>query len=296
MVKSGLGENRRGDRNEIRVSPYRLSAHLGMAFATYSTLLWTGLGILQLPNDTLLPQQMSNASKNKKALSRLEEVARSLTKQSMKHAILMRNGAIFVTSLTGLTVLSGAFVAGNDAGCAYNTYPKMDGKWMPLEDMIDNELKPLYRNLFENTATVQWNHRVLGTSTALSAVGLAGYGLSSARSGAVTPQVRRGLQVLGGVAVGQMSLGIATLLNYVPINLAAAHQVGSMVVLTSGLYVVHSLRYSSPSVLRAIGRVVTGSGHGGFSSGVRTIGSHTAVAAGPSISRNISGVARNSQK
>lgn len=241
MVKSGLGEDRRDDRKEIRVSPYRLAAHLGMAFSTYAVLFWTGLGILQFPNDS------SGKS------SKLAEIAKSLSKSALKHAKRIRGGAIAVTSLTAATVVSGAFVAGNDAGCAYNTYPKMNDEWIPLDDMIDQDLHPVYRNAFENTAMVQWNHRLLGTSTALSAVTLAGLGLlSPAGRHAITPQVQKGLKVLGGVAIGQMSLGIATLLNYVPIGLAAAHQIGSLIVLSTGIYVVHSIRYVSPGILRYV--------------------------------------------
>lgn len=100
---------------------------------------------------------------------------------------------------------------------------------------------------------VQWNHRALGTSTAVSALTLTGIGLfHPAARGALTPQVTKGLTLLGGVAFGQMSLGIVTLLNYVPVGLAAAHQLGSLVVLSSGIYVVHSLRYVSPAVLKQI--------------------------------------------
>ena len=260
MVKSGLGEDRRGDSHEIRVSPYRLAAHLGMAFTTYSALLWTGLGIMHLPNDTVLNNAASNGAIDSK--SKLVEMAKSLSKEATKHAKKIRAGAIAATGLTAVTIASGAFVAGNDAGNAYNTFPKMNDQWIPKEDMINPDLRPAYRNAFENTAMVQWNHRVLGTSTALSALTLAGMGLihPAARS-ALTPQVKNGLKVLGGVAVGQMSLGIATLLNYVPIGLAAVHQLGSLVVLSSGIYVVHSLRYVSPGVLRIVSkRVVTSTG------------------------------------
>lgn len=169
--------------------------------------------------------------------------------------------------LTGLTILSGAFVAGNDAGRAYNTYPLMDGKWMPWEDMVDSpDGVPRWRNVFENTATVQFNHRVLGTCTALCAAGAAGYGLfhpagrAAATKGAAstlisstTPQVRRGLAALGGAATAQMSLGIVTLLNYVPISLAACHQVGSLVVLSCGVYTAHSLRYAGKGAVARVG-------------------------------------------
>lgn len=255
MVKSGLGDDRLGDKKEIRVSPHRLAAHLGMAFATYSMLVWTGLGILQFPNDAL-----------KDGKSRLTEMTRSISSNALRHARKLRGGAVGVAHLTFLTAMSGAFVAGNDAGNAYNTFPLMDDQWIPMDDMIDPNLKPVYRNAFENTAMVQWNHRALGTATAVSAIGLACFGLANpVTRGGITPQVRKGLQVLGGVAAGQVTLGIATLLNYVPITLAAAHQLGSLAVLTSGIYVVHSLRYANPAVIRSMGAVARTTGVEGAS-------------------------------
>jgi cytochrome c oxidase assembly protein subunit 15 len=44
------------------------------------------------------------------------------------------------------------------------------------------------------------------------------------------------------VATLQVALGIATILNGVPIALAAAHQAVAMLLLTAALYLVHSLR------------------------------------------------------
>ena len=284
MVKSGLGDDRREDRKEIRVSPYRLAAHLGMAFTTYSALVWTGLGIMQIPNDVANGVDGAVGTKSK-----LAELAHSLSKEAIKHAKKVRVGAIAVTGLTAVTVASGAFVAGNDAGNAYNTYPKMNDQWIPMDDMVDPDLKPAYRNAFENTAMVQWNHRVLGTSTALSAVTLAGIGLfHPAARGAITPQVSKGLKVLSGVAVGQMTLGIATLLSYVPIGLAAVHQLGSLVVLSTGIYVVHSLRYVSPGVLRIVSKrvaTVASSSTTGVASGGGGAGASAFAAAGkaPSV-------------
>eukprot|EP00984_Skeletonema_dohrnii_P028806 scaffold18941_cov119-Skeletonema_dohrnii-CCMP3373.AAC.8 len=274
MVKSGLGEDRFGDRNEIRVSPYRLASHLGMAVGTYSLLVWTGLGALSFPVDRYA---MSAKEKSAETLSMLQQYTKNLSPNALRHAQKVRGGVLTTVGLTGLTILSGAFVAGNDAGNAYNTYPLMNDQWIPLEDMVDPDKLPKWRNVFETTATVQWNHRVLGTATALSAVGVAGFGLlhpmgraslvAMGRS-STTPQVRRGLVSLGTAATAQMSLGIATLLNYVPINLAATHQLGSLVVLTCGLYTAHSLRYASRSVMSkvAIGnvsKVMSGGGGGG---------------------------------
>ena len=325
MVRSGLGEDRRGDKKEIRVSPYRLAAHLGMAVGTYSLLVWTGLGALSYPVDwyvasfpasgaasaaatgsgagvatTAATNATTSQIAEKSSLSLLQHYARNLTPASLRHAQNLRMGTLGTLTLTGLTILSGAFVAGNDAGNAYNTYPFMNDRWIPWEDMIDPELEPKYRNLFETTATVQWNHRALGTMTALSAVGLAGYGLlhpsgrrtsaaasstASVASGAwkalpgTTPQVRRGLLALGTAATAQMSLGIATLLNYVPLPLAASHQLGSLVVLTCGIYTAHSLRYAGRSVLSKVsgshgivgGRSAWGGGGNGSTVGGKAV-------------------------
>jgi cytochrome c oxidase assembly protein subunit 15 len=259
MVKSGLGEDRRGDRNEIRVSPYRLAAHLGMAVGTYSLLTWTGLNVLSHPMDAY--SAITKEASQKSALSLLHLYTKSLTPSAMQHAQRTRVGVLSTLALTGGTILSGAFVAGNDAGNAYNTYPLMNDQFIPWDDMVNSDLTPKWRNMFETTATVQWNHRALGTSTALTALGVAGYGLlhpagrnAAAKSVAsITPQAARGLLALGTAATAQMSLGIATLLNYVPISLAACHQLGSLVVLTTGIYSAHSLRYASKSALSAVG-------------------------------------------
>mmetsp|Transcript_6436 Transcript_6436/g.9108 ORF Transcript_6436/g.9108 Transcript_6436/m.9108 type:complete len:425 (+) Transcript_6436:179-1453(+) len=232
MVKSGLGDDRRKEKNEIRVRPHRLAAHLSMAVATYGALLWTGFDVLGLPHQSKMIENVSKISKD-----------------ALKHASRLRTGGIAVTGLTAVTIVSGAFVAGNDAGRAYNTYPKMDGQWIPT-GMWD--IQPWYQNLVSNTATVQWNHRVLGTSTAISALALAAVGgVSGTKAALVTPQVRKGLMAVGVAATAQMSLGIVTLLTYVPLGLAATHQVGSIVVFSSGLYLVHSLRYARPAVVRA---------------------------------------------
>lgn len=233
MVKSGLGNDRFGDRNEIRVRPVRLATHLTMAVATYGALLWTGLDILGLPHQKTMADQAS----------------KFFSSESLRQALRLRTGSIFLTSLTGLTIVSGALVAGNDAGRAYSTFPKMDEQWIPSEI---NELSPWYRNLKENTAMVQFNHRVLGISTAVAALGLVGLSLASpgkAKSAVLfTPQVRMGVYAVGTSALGQVLLGITTLLQYVPLSLAAAHQVGSIVVFSSGIYLTHSLRYARPAL------------------------------------------------
>jgi len=234
MVRSGLGEDRRGDRKEIRVSPYRLATHLSVAFSIFSLLAWTGCDMLQIPNK-----------------DKIKELARSMSSSALTRARRLRVGALGISSLSFLTALSGAFVAGNDAGRAYNTFPKMgDDEWVPWDDLVDPDFDPIYRNAFENTAMVQLNHRVLGCTTAISAVTLAVVGLlHPASRNVLTPQVKRGLQVIGGLSTAQASLGVLTLVNYVPIELAAVHQLGSLALLGSGIYLSHAFRYASPRIL-----------------------------------------------
>lgn len=237
MVRSGLGEDRRGDRKEIRVSPYRLATHLSVAATTFGVLGWTTLDMLHhVHRDKVQALTKSLQS---------SETYQPLLRQAQR----TRTGAVFVTGLTGLTLASGAFVAGNDAGLAYNTFPKMtEDSWVPWEDLEDPGLLPKYRNVFENTALVQLNHRILGVGTGTAALALAGVSLLRHRA-ALTPQAQRGLRLVGGVAAAQASLGVATLLSYVPIEMAALHQVGSLALLSSGTYLVHSLRYVRPAAL-----------------------------------------------
>ena len=231
MVKSGLGDDRRGDRKEIRVQPVRLASHLTMALVTYGALLWTGFDVFSIPHTKTLSDQ-----------------AATLTRDAMKSASRLRVGAMALTGLTTLTVVSGALVAGNDAGRAYNTWPKMGDDWVP-PDMY--ELVPWKRNLVENTPTVQFNHRVLGTATAATALGIAVIGLSPSRAALLTPQTRKGMYAIALAATGQFTLGVTTLLHYVPISLAAAHQLGSIAVFSSALFTAHSLRYARPALTRA---------------------------------------------
>lgn len=56
----------------------------------------------------------------------------------------------------------GAFVAGLDAGLVYNSFPKMADKWIP-DDIL--ALVPRLSNFTENPTTVQFDHRILGTTT-----------------------------------------------------------------------------------------------------------------------------------
>ena len=125
MVKSGLDKARveEIDGGIPTVSPYRLAAHLTCAFTIFTILLYTGLGILQ-------PRVAAVADAVKPVQVRVRMLA----------------------VLIGVTAISGAFVAGRQAGLAFNTFPLMEGRVIPEGYM---ELQPLYRNFFESVPSVQ---------------------------------------------------------------------------------------------------------------------------------------------
>jgi cytochrome c oxidase assembly protein subunit 15 len=133
-----------------------------------------------------------------------------------------------------VTIASGGFVAGLKAGHAYNTFPTMGGQWLPPAGW---ELDPGWRNLFENIATVQFNHRLLAL---LTFAGVVLFWLWTLRQ-PLQPATRTALHLLGMMAIAQVTLGISTLLLQVPVALAATHQAGALVLLTLVLLVNHRL-------------------------------------------------------
>lgn len=206
MVKSGLEE--KPDSYDVpRVSQYRLAAHLGSALALYCASLWTGLTLL-------LP---ANKLPNTHQLMRLRRLAQGT------------GGLVF------LTALSGAFVAGLDAGLVYNSFPKMGERWLP-DDLL--AFSPTLKNFFENPTTVQFDHRILGISTVTAITGL--YLFS--RRMRLPRRAKIAVGCLTAMAYAQVGLGISTLLLYVPTPLAATHQSGSLALLSLAIWVLTELR------------------------------------------------------
>ncbi|KAI5633345.1 cytochrome oxidase assembly protein domain-containing protein [Phthorimaea operculella] len=128
-----------------------------------------------------------------------------------------------------------AFVAGLDAGLVYNSFPKMGDKWIP-DDIL--EFSPKLRNFTENPVTVQFDHRILGTCTLAAATAL--WLLS--RGKPLSPKARMACNAVGAMAWMQVTLGIMTLLHYVPTPLAASHQSGSLVLLSLAIWLTHELK------------------------------------------------------
>lgn len=164
MVKSGLEDRFQGPNDVPRVSQYRLAAHLSLAFLLYTFLISATFAHL-----------------------------RPVTKQPL-HLITrswsqFRKLALYNKAIVFWTALSGAFVAGLDAGLVYNSWPKMGDKWIP-EEILD--MKPKYKNFTENPVTVQFDHRLMGYATLSFITGL---WLYSRRLG-LPPAVQRATNVL----------------------------------------------------------------------------------------------------
>ncbi|PKQ06328.1 MAG: heme A synthase [Alphaproteobacteria bacterium HGW-Alphaproteobacteria-11] len=189
MVMSGLVER-------TEVSQYRLAAHLGLATLIYMALVWTVLDL-----------------KRGKATRALDGIA--------KAALAL---AVFVF----LQTILGAFVAGLRAGAVYNTWPLMDGAWLPDGLM---RMSPLWHNFFENHLTVQFQHRIAAYLLLLAAL----WHWFAARKTAAA----NGAGLLLLAIVMQALLGIWTVLWAVPIPLGAAHQAGALIVLTVALWHAH---------------------------------------------------------
>ena len=200
MVKSGLVD-------QPAVSQYRLAAHLVLAFIIYGWLLWLALHCLHPGTD----KPANGAIKFR------------------RHALVLVAGAL-------LTVTAGAFVAGLDAGLAYNTFPKMDGHWIPEGVM---RLDPWWINFFENTALVQLTHRALGISLLVLTLWL----WLRVRAVQTVTRARRLVELLAAIVAAQAALGVATLVSEVPVALGIAHQAGALVAFTVAIWVVYELRF-----------------------------------------------------
>ena len=196
MVSSGLA-------GRVSVSQYRLGFHLTLACAIYAAILWTALGL-----GTRVPDS---------APRRLRETA------------------VGLVVLVLAQIYLGALVAGLDAGLIYNTWPWIDGALIPAADRLWFET-PLWRNLFENTLTVQFNHRMMAYALWLVAMLHAIDVVRSRRGGATL----NGALALACAVTLQAGIGIVTLLHQTPVALALTHQAMALLALT--IAVVHAER------------------------------------------------------
>jgi len=188
MVASGLTQR-------VEVSQYRLATHLILALVIFAAIVWT------LRRLTERPQLAANAR--------------------------LRVAGVALLVLVFLQLYFGALVAGLRAGRVYNTWPGIDGAFIPSAARLFFE-DPWWRNLFDNTLTVQFEHRMTAYALLVLAL-LHAVDAMAARAG---PAIVRGAWRLFAAIVLQAMLGILTLLHQVPIDLALTHQAVAIVVLT----------------------------------------------------------------
>jgi cytochrome c oxidase assembly protein subunit 15 len=176
--------------DEPLVSHYRLAAHLSLALIIFAYLSWLLLDQLNLEQKPI----------------------------SAKFRVVLNAFSVLLV----VQIVYGAFVAGNRAGFGYNTYPMMNDVWLPE---IAMSLSPLWHNLVDNNAMLQFIHRwlavvVLGFATWLVWI-------------ANTQEDRRikiSANMLLGAVIGQFLLGVLTLIYVVPVSLGSIHQAGACVV------------------------------------------------------------------
>ena len=146
-----------------------------------------------------------------------------------------RRFAILMMHFVALNLLSGVATAGIDAGKVFNTWPTMNGVLVPSA-YWKSELG--YRNLFENLACVQFNHRVLAYSTFIAA-----YAAIKVTWAKVLPlNIRLALFVMFGLVNYQALLGIVMLMQQVPIKKGVQHQANGLLILSTVVYLLAATR------------------------------------------------------
>ena len=131
MVASGLADR-------VEVSHYRLATHLLLACLIYVALVWTAFVLRRETGEGNDAQRAGGGAATWR----------------------IRAGAFGLLVLILAQIFLGALVAGLRAGYAYNTWPLIDGALVPNAGQLFF-ITPLWRNVFENILTVQFDHRML---------------------------------------------------------------------------------------------------------------------------------------
>ncbi len=207
MVSSGLA-------NRVDVSQYRLALHLTVAFLLLGTLVWFAL------------DERAQRTRNSRAA-----VPSSI-----------RNFAMLLAGLVLVQVVLGAFVAGLKAGLVYNTWPDMNGQFVPADYWLDNRG---LLSVFESHAAAQFNHRMSAYLVGLAAL----FQLWQVTTSASQKQVAGSLYFLTAAVFVQMAIGIATLLYHVPLGLGLLHQAGGAVVLSLAVWHLFATRQADQAAI-----------------------------------------------
>jgi cytochrome c oxidase assembly protein subunit 15 len=190
MVASGIG-----DTDRVDVAPYRLMTHFGLALLIIAITAWYWLD--------------------------LGEQDKVRTRQRLRVI------ALAVLILTSIQMLSGALVAGLDAGRTYTDWPLMAGELIPSH-YLEQQLG--LRSLFEGRAATQFNHRFF----AYTLLALVLYGAYAARGSAIA----KGFYLVAALVSAQAVWGVLTLINAAPLPVALVHQGLGVVVLLGAVWLV----------------------------------------------------------
>lgn len=209
MVASGFV-----DRTDV--SQYRLALHLGLAFAIFAYLIYVALKLMR-------PRAPAPAAGR--------WVAR----------------AYGLMALTAVTVLSGALVAGLNAGFVYNSWPLMDGAFFYRDWFL---LDPWWRNAFENIGAVQFDHRMLAYAAVAAALA---FWIAARRDADAPAGLKRAAACIAAMAAAQMGLGILTLLSVVQMGLAVLHQAGAAILTGLCVWAVFEARAARQAAAARIG-------------------------------------------
>ena len=209
MVASGLTER-------TSVSQYRLAVHLTLACIILAAIVAVARGLTDRRNVPVSPP--------------------------------LRTGAWLIVGLVLLQIFIGGLVAGLDAGMTFNTWPLIDGAFVPGLEKL-GALSPGWRNLFENLLTVQFMHRMV--AYALWLVVLAHAVQATRRGGWAVTQA----WLLFALVSAQAVVGILTLLFVVPLDMALTHQFGAAVVLIAATLHASDLSASVRTEARRVSSV-----------------------------------------
>lgn len=199
MVTSGL-------IGRVEVAPFRLMVHLGLAFLIFAVLIWLALRVR--------PDEVATLAARRRRIGKV------------------MSWTSWLGALAFLQMLSGALVAGLNAGRSYVDWPLMDGHWLPPEAF---DLSPVWHNIFENPALAQFDHRIIAYLLLLVTI----IYLWRARTG--NRHTRRWVLITGAAIIGQAVLGVVTVMHAAPLDIALSHQAGALAV----LFVLVRTRFSA---------------------------------------------------
>jgi cytochrome c oxidase assembly protein subunit 15 len=202
MVASGLSER-------VEVSHYRLATHLMLALLIFSAIIWT--------------------------------LRRMAGGPPLAAPTRLKITSVALLVLTFVQLYLGALLAGLRAGRVYNTWPEIDGALIPSAARLFYE-QPWWSNLFDNTLTVQFEHRMV--AYALFALAIL-HAVDAVRSRAGATAVNGALWLAAAIT-SQAALGVLTLLNQVPLLLGLAHQAVAMSVVTLAIFQAERLSARRP--------------------------------------------------